>query len=220
MYRILFVDEQQEDIDNFKDYVEEKDSERIFEVLQMYPLESLDDMVEEIMNAHVNAVVTDFRLNEYKVYIKYNVPYDGAQLVEKVMAEREDFPCFVLTSFDDEAVGKSEDVNIVYIKGILHRTEKHTTAKATFLDRVKNQIIHYQSKIDKWESRLMELLEKSKTIKLDALEEEELLKLDNLIEKSLDKKSTVPQIAKTSTESESLYELLKAVEELKNKLDQ
>ncbi len=219
MYRIFFVDEQQEDIDSFKDYIEEKDLEGIFEVLSMYPLENLDQMVEEVMSIHVDAVITDFRLNEYKENIDYNVPYDGAQLVEKIMDEREDFPCFVLTSFDDEAVGKSEDVNIVYIKGILHGSEKETKAKATFLDRLKNQIVHYRSKLEKAEARLIELLEKSEQEKLDAPEEEELLRLDSLIEKSLDKKHPIPEAVKRTTESQSLSELLKAVDELKKKLD-
>lgn len=219
MYKILFVDEQQEDIDSFKDYIEEKDLEGIFEVHDKYPLESLESMVEEVMSMHVDAVITDFRLNEYKENIDYNVPYDGAQLVEGILAEREDFPCFVLTSFDDEAVGKSEDVNIVYIKGILHGTEKETNAKATFLDRLKNQIIHHKSKLEKAERRLVELLEKSKTQELDALEEEELLRLDSLIEKSLDKKYVVPDVVKRTTESRSLSELLKAVDELKKKLE-
>ena len=219
MYKILFVDEQQEDIDSFKDYIEEKDLEGIFEVHDKYPLENLESMIDEVMSMHLDAIITDFRLNEYKENIDYNVPYDGAQLVEGILAEREDFPCFVLTSFDDEAVGKSEDVNIVYIKGILHGTEKETKAKATFLDRLKNQISHYQSKLEKAENRLVELLAKTKTQELDALEEQELLRLDSLIEKSLDKKFVVPDAVKRTTESKSLSELLKAVDELKKKLE-
>jgi DNA-binding NarL/FixJ family response regulator len=218
MYRILFVDEQQEDIDIFKDYIEEKDSEGNFEVLSMYPLESLEKMIEEIMNMHIDAVITDSSLNEYKENIDYNVSYDGTQLVEKIMNEREDFPCFVLTSFDDEAIGKSEDVNIVYIKGILHGTEKDTKAKANFLDRLKHQIIHYRSKLDRAENRLIELLKKSEKEKLNAAEEEEVLRLDSFIEKALDKKSLVPEIMKKNTESESLLNLLKAVDDLKKKL--
>lgn len=218
MNKILFVDEQQEDIDNFKDYIDEKDLEGNFKVLSMFPLESIDQMVEEIMNMNVDAVITDFRLNEYKEDIQYNVPYDGTLLVERILNEREDFPCFVLTSFDDEAVGKSEDVNIVYIKGILHDTEKEIKAKATFLDRLKNQIIHYKLRLHNAEERLVDLLEKSKVQRLDAPEEEELIKLDNLIEKSLDKRYPLPEVVKRTKESESLSELLKAVDDLNNKL--
>lgn len=219
MYRILFIDEQQEDIDSFKDYIEEKDSEGVFEVLATFPLENLDQMAEEIFSLHVDAIITDFQLNEMKDSISYNVPYDGAELVQRILEEREDFPCFVLTAFDDEAVGRTEDVNIVYIKGILHGTEKETKAKANFLDRLKNQIIHYKAKLEKAEDDLIKLITKSEKKKLDATDEEELLRLDSLIEKSLDKKHTLPKIAKNSAVSESLSELMKAVDDLKKKLD-
>lgn len=219
MYRILFVDEQQEDIDSFKDYVEGKDLEGVFEVLSLFPLSDLNQMVEEVLNMHIDAIITDFRLNEYKEDIDYNVPYDGAHLVSKIISEREDFPCFVLTSFDDEAIGQSEDVNIVYIKGILHGLEEETKARATFLDRMKNQIIHYRSKIEKAENDLLTLLEKSRISKLDSAEEEELLRLDSLIEKSLNRKHSLPTTVKRFGESASLSELLKAVDELKKKLE-
>ena len=219
MYRILFIDEEQDDIDHFKNYVEEKDLEGVFEVISIYPLEELDDTVQEVMSLHVDAVVTDFMLNEIKENIKYNVPFNGIDLVRKISDEREDFPCFVMTSFDDDAVGQSEDVNIVYIKGILHGTEKETKAKANFLDRVKNQILHYRTKIENAEKRLLELIEKRKKEKLDASEEDEMIHLDGLIEKSLDKTSKIPQIARGTKESESLSELLSKVDELTKKLD-
>jgi hypothetical protein len=53
---------------------------------------------------------------------------------------------------------------------------------------------------------------------LNAAEEEEVLRLDSFIEKALDKKSLVPEIMKKNTESESLLNLLKAVDDLKKKL--
>jgi CheY-like chemotaxis protein len=219
MFRILFVDEQQEDIDSFKDYIEEKDLEGQFEVLSEYPLENLDDMIDMVLNLHVDAVITDFMLNEYKEEINYNVPYDGSQLVEKIEEERAGFPCFVLTSFDDEAIGRSDDVNIVYIKGILHGTEKETKAKATFLDRLKNQIIHYRTRIDTAEKRLIELIEKGNKGELDAHEEEDLIDLDSFIEKSLNKKYALPKIIKDKDESKSLSELINAVDQLKKKIE-
>lgn len=188
MYKLLFIDEELDDIEDFKDYIEEKDLEDLFEVKSIYPLDNLEDMIEEIISIYPDAIVTDFMLNEIKTSIKYNVPYNGTQLVKTFLEIREDFPCFVLTSFDDQAVSESDDVNIVYIKGILHGSEKGTKAKANFVDRVKNQIIHYQIKLEKAETRLIELITKSEKDILDAPEKDELLKLDSLIENALDKK--------------------------------
>ena len=218
MFRILFIDEEQDDIDSFKDYIEEKDTDGSFEVISTFPLGGLDEMLDEIFSQHVDAVITDFMLNEIKEDIKYNVPYNGVELVREISSKREDFPCFVMTAFDDDAVGQSEDVNIVYIKGILHGTEKETKAKANFLDRVKNQILHYRTKLENAEKRLLELLKKSETQELDATEEEEVVFLDGLIEKSLDKESVVPKIVKEKKESDSLSDLLSKVDALTKRL--
>lgn len=218
MFRILFIDEEQDDIDSFKDYIEEKDIDGDFEVISTFPLGDLDEMLDEIWSHHVDAVITDFMLNEIKENIDYNVPYNGVELVRHIVSKREDFPCFVMTAFDDDAVGQSEDVNIVYIKGILHGTEKETKAKATFLDRVKNQILHYRTKLENAESRLLELIQKSEKQDLDASEEEEMIYLDGLIEKSLDKESVIPKIIKEKKESDSLSDLLAKVDSLTKRL--
>jgi hypothetical protein len=219
MYKLLFIDEEDDDIGDFKDYIEEKDLDNLFEVKSIYPLGDLDKMMDEIISYHPDAIVTDYMLNEIKTSIKYNVPYSGTKLVKTFLETREDFPCFVLTSFDDMAIGESDDVNIVYIKGILHGSEKGTKAKATFLDRIKNQIIHYRTKLEIAEARVIELLEKSQNEPLDAPENDELIKLDSLIENALDKKSSISKTAKQQIKSEPLSELLKKVDELAKSLD-
>ena len=219
MFRILFIDEEQDDIDAFKDYIEEKDVDSEFEIITQYPLGSLDEMIDQIISLHVDAVVTDYMLNEIKTSIDYNIPYNGVQLIQVFLEERERFPCFVLTSFDDKAVDQSTDVNIVYIKGILHDSEKDTKAKANFLDRLKNQIIHYQKTIEDSENRLLELIKKQEADGLNAPEEDEMIYLDSFIEKSLDKRSILPTKAKVMKESDSISELLKKVDELTKKID-
>ena len=218
MYKILFIDEEQDDIDSFFDYIEEKDVDGEFEIKSVLPSKSLEEMVEEIISYHPDAIVTDFMLNEIKTLIDYNIPYNGVELVEEILMQREGFPCFVITSFDDEAISKSDDVNLVYIKGILHGTEIESKAKASFLDRVKNQIIHYQTNLVTAENRIIELLQKKEETALNANEEEELIHLDGLIEKALDKRYNIASHIKTESESESLTQLLNKVDELTQNL--
>jgi hypothetical protein len=38
----------------------------------------------------------------------------------EILDKTPQFPCFILTSFDSEAVTQGEDVNIVYIKGLMN----------------------------------------------------------------------------------------------------
>jgi Mg2+/Co2+ transporter CorC len=50
--------------------------------------------------------------------------------------------------------------------------------RANFLDKIKNQILHYRSRISNAEKELLELIKKSNTKDLNAEEEARLLELD------------------------------------------
>jgi CheY-like chemotaxis protein len=219
MYKILFVDEQPGDIDDFKDYVEKTTTKENFKIESEYPLEDIDEMIELIIKHNPDALITDYMLNEYKEAIKYNVPYNGVQLVKEFTSIRDGFPCFVMTSFDDDAIKSSEDVNIVYIKDILHGAEGKTQAKATFLDKVESQIEHYNSRIREADSELLRLLELRGSGKATIDEEAEIIRLDQLLETSIDKKGAIPEQYKTLTNTTKLQEILSKVDELLNKVN-
>ena len=84
------------------------------------------------MNENYDAIITDHKLNEENS----NIQFDGIDLVEAILKRRIDFPCFILTSFDDEAVRDGEDVNIVYIKGLMESDEEKEGHKAKFIDKI------------------------------------------------------------------------------------
>ncbi|MBK7934538.1 MAG: hypothetical protein IPK01_13865 [Acidobacteria bacterium] len=51
MYKILFIDEQKDDIEQFKDYVDAASTPGSVEVVAEYPLESLDEMIEKSLRS-------------------------------------------------------------------------------------------------------------------------------------------------------------------------
>lgn len=214
MYKILFIDEQQDDIDQFKDYVEETNTKENMEVIAEYPLESLEEMVQVIFKISPDAVITDFMLNEYRENFDYNVPYNGVQLVRELTSVREGFPCFVMTSFDDNAIKESDDVNIVYIKDILHNSEKRTKAKANFLERVESQINHYKSRIEEAENELLRLIELRNSAKATIDDENQIIKLDHFLETAIDKRNSIPEGYKTLSNTNRLDEILSKVDDL------
>lgn len=208
MYKILFIDEQKEDAENFQDYIERNDSEKKFEVITMLPLADFDEMTDEILSLKIDAIVIDYFLNEYKTEFNYNVPYNGVTLMEEIFNHREDFPCFIMTSFDDNAIKESFDVNLIYIKGIIHGEENQTSAKSTFLERLENQIIHYRKKIKDAENEIVALLEKAEIEKLNAEEENRMLELDDFLEKTIHKPSKIPSQLKENTNLKALHKLI------------
>ena len=218
-YRILLIDEEKDTFDDFKDYLDISSTKDSIEVITMFPLEDLSEMIEAIFKTNPNAIITDFRLNEMKTDIDYNVPYDGVELVEEFLKFRNSFPCFVLTAFDDLAVNASEDVNKVYIKNLLHNNKEESKAKAKFLDRVINQIEHYQTKIINAESELLELIKLRESGKASISDENRIIELDSFLENVIDRKSSIPPEYKKLSNDDRLSELLKKVDTLLKKVD-
>lgn len=216
MYRLIFIDEEKDAIDAFKDYIDESQTDKMIEVKAFYPLKDLDEMIGQILKENPDALVTDYNLNEKKTEIKYNVGYDGVELAQKYLNLREDFPVFITTSYADTAIQNSENVNIVYIKPT---SEDEKASKVKFIDRLTQQILHYQSKLNNAEVRLKELLEQATKRDLNEKEESELLRLDRIIENSIDKLHAIPEELKTMSNSRRVSQLIEKVDKLLQKID-
>lgn len=216
-YKIVYIDEQAEDAGSFKDYVEEKDEQRQFDVKHLYPSKTLDKMLESIKEEAPDAIVCDYMLTEHIKEIGYPVPYTGADIVMSYLEIRNNFPCFVMTSFALKAAENSRDVNSVYVKGLLHADSDQNDIKDIgFLKRVCIQIAHYQNELGRAEERLQELLRLSDCEPLNAAKEDELIKLDSLLESSIDNRvgAKLPSALKNLSNTKKLSKLLSQVSEL------
>lgn len=212
MYKILFVDEVEDDIRRFQRYVHKKDIDKRFDVITKQPIENLDEFVEDILAENVDAIIADYQLSEYMPPITYT----GVKLIEKILNKKPNFPCFVMTSHDDQAVATSSDVNIVYIKGVMN---KEDNVKITFLERIRSQIDHYQAKIKKYQDELNQIIAHSKKKNLTAEQEERLLYLDDFIEKSTDKESKIPKQLKNKSTLNDLHKLIENTDKLLKNMD-
>lgn len=217
VYRILFIDEEIDAIDEFKDYADETTTSTQIQIIAEFPLPTLDEMIETIIEINPDAIITDFMLNEKKTSVRYGVEYNGIDLVKKFTSIRDGFPCFVMTSFDDDAVKESDDVNIIYIKDILH-SEKNSNVKASFLEKVVNQITHYQVRLHKSEEELKRLIECRRLGNATIIEENRIIELDHFLEQSVDRLSSIPKEFKTLSNTQKLEEILSKVDELLSKI--
>ena len=216
MYTVMFIDERQEALDDFKDYIDAiTPTKKTIKPIVEFPLSSLSEMVQYILNTNPDALIVDYLLNDEIKHLGYNVPYTGTQLINEVRSRRTNFPCFVLTSFDDRAINESEDVNIVYVKGILETDEKHSLqARATFIEKIEKQIEHYRARINKAKHRLDELRNLRQAGKATIYDEDELIELDNFLEKALDRTSAIPSDLKQVSSSKKLGSLLAKANEI------
>jgi hypothetical protein len=202
-FKIAYVDESEADTRRFQRF-----SYNLFDVIPFMPKDSIEETCNDILESHVDAIISDFDFSEQLS----TVHYDGTDLVSLFLKKRDGFPVFILTSYEDDAISKGEDVNIIYEKKEMDEGEM-------FLQRVKAQIEKHKHKVEVEETRLLELISESKRRKLDAFEMQELAELDSKIEKALDKESQIPNILRDDKEASELSELLRKVDELAKKLD-
>ncbi len=219
MYKILFIDEEKDTLEDFEDFVEDFPAKIELKAITRLPLADKEEMIELIIKLAPDALISDFRLNEMKTDIDYIVPYNGVDLVEEFQSIRNHFPCFVLTALDDEAVNQSDDVNIVYVKNILYKKEEEEgKAKAQFLDRVISQIEHYKTKIENAKNELTELVKIRQFGEANIDIENRIIILDDFLEKSIDARNSIPSEFKTLSNSNRLDNILDKVDDLLNKL--
>lgn len=211
MIKIIFIDEEKGSHDLFAEYVYDSSMSDEIELITAFPESKLDDMIEEIFKSNIDVVISDFKLNEIKEDIDYVIEYDGVELIEAILEIKKGFPCFVMTSYDTDAIYASDDVNKVYDKEILYG---HDVAQTNdpFLFRLKSQCDKYHRKIAAAQEELQLLIEISNKRKLVLREEEQLIKLDDFLESTIDARNPIPDELKRTSNQDSLVELLSKVD--------
>ena len=214
-YKVIFVDEEQEQQELFQDYMEAV-AEQI-DVACIFPKAEIEEMLQEIDEQHPDAIVTDYLLNDIKENIKYNISYTGVDLVRQYRAMRPNFPCFIITSFDNDAVSETDDVNLIYVKNILNNKEEGV--KVHFYDKIREQISKYQKSIESAKNELQSLLTKKENGDIDPTQEQRIIELDDFLEKSLDNYDALPSEIKKISSLDKLTSMIVKVDELLEKID-
>lgn len=212
MFRIAILDEVTADIQRFQRYVYKADKDKHFTVIPLMPKPSLEETLEEIFSSNIDAIISDYRLNEFKS----NITYDGVTVVNSILDRKAGFPCFVLTSFDDDAVKDSDDGNIVYIKGIMNG---ESNAKITFLQRIERQIEKYRFKISDTKKQLENFIKIRKTRLLTPKEENTYIELCHFLGEINVGEETLPRAYFSNDTNKRLDEILLKANKILKKLE-
>lgn len=213
-YKVLFIDEESDQHDSFKDYMDAVEDQ--IQVVCVYPEANLEDMIQKIEDEHPDAIVTDYLLNDIKEDVKYNVAYTGVELVHEYRRIRAGFPCFIITSFDNDAVSETDDVNLIYIKNILNNGE--VGVKAHFYDKIREQISKYKTVIVSAQDELECLMKKKVEQGLEPHEEIRVVEIDNLLESSLNDHEKLPEDMKEPSYMKKMTALIDKADEILSKL--
>lgn len=214
-YKILFVDEEKSQHDLFLNYMDAAPDDMVIKCL--LPESDINAMIAKIDEEHPDAIVADYLLNDIRIDVNYNIGYNGTELLTKYRTMRPNFPCFVLTSYDEEAVYDTDDVNLIYVKSLL--TKEDPDIKSKFYNKIHSQIQKYRTSIVDAQLELKSLLEKRVAGLISLQDEQRLIDLDDFLEKSLDSYNAIPKEMKELSNLKNIAILINKVDDLLNKLN-
>lgn len=203
--RIIYVDEDPEDIMYFQDF-----TEGVFELeaIQVVNDTELADLVDEILDSPPDALVTDFMLNE-----KATVGFNGQGLIEALQKRNKHIPCFLLTSHAPDAIEATHDARLVQTKGVMLGGDD---LRSLFISQIAKVIKDHKAEVSSAEEELSALLEVPTNV-LNAEQRQRIVYLDTYLEEHGLASDVLPGELKSDRSVELLVELISQVDVLLRK---
>jgi hypothetical protein len=203
-YKIGYIDENEADVDRFRQFARDDFDIETFDLDENTTLESL---FQDILKSEVSALVIDYDLRETNI-----IRFNGNEVVDKVKEELHNFPLFILTSHEDSALDHVKDLDIVYEKELMDDIKK------MLIKRIRGKIEHYYRDLESGEKELLELIHKRDKDGITALEEDRLIELDDFLQHSICNKDKIPRYLKQREGLEKLNTLINKTEALLNEI--
>ncbi len=205
-YSVLFINGETEQIFKFEHYNKDFDD---LEFIVKEPPRNISNLIKYIVASDIAAVISDFNLCENNS----NVSYYGNDVIYELLKVKPNFPVFIVTNYEAEALDSVESVHYVYDKQLMNKKDHR------FIKLVKKEIDKYQHRIKQAQKEFSQLKLKSLEQVLTISEKKRLLDLDNFLEKSINQKTAIPEQMKGEYVNK-LSEVLKKTDELIEKLTQ
>lgn len=217
MPRLVYIDEQDDQRRTMVRAAILSDEFADGEVHSLQPLPELDDMIEQIDEFRPEAVITDYRLNEYMA----GITYSGIDLVAALQQRHKGFPCFVTTGFASDAAGEAAstvDINTIYAKSETQVTDTDSENTLPFFKRVRLKVDAYHALLQRLEDEHGALRAKLEASSLSPAETEHLLSIDGELEAMLGAQHSLPPELKRAA-LEPLNEIVGKAEKLLDDLE-
>ena len=186
------------------------------------PLNTVDETISKLLEYDFKVLITDYRLSDHNPQVTFN----GTDLINAFRARYIKFPCFVTTSFAEEAAGELIDTNLIFPKSDF--IGQDAVSEMPFFSRVRKKISEYENYTTEIEAQYQVIVAKSEQQDLTSDEVEELIKLDGILESLLGNDFSMPSHLKEKAlrpfgqligATEKLVEKIEAELQINQKLD-
>ena len=137
---IAYINEKEDERDNF--FNDAYDSGLFAKIYRVEPRQSFGEMLAFVLSLNIDALIADFNLTEAAP-----LEYFCEQFVERFLEVRADFLCFIMTSYEKDALSSSADVNRVYSKDI--SADAHSDR--SLFERIALQIKKHRDLVESWQ---------------------------------------------------------------------
>jgi len=171
--KIIYIDEDSDDIELFQQFIDDK-----FEltIIKIENDNEIDAVVDEILSIDGDAVITDYLLTE-----KARVKFDGQALIEAIQARNMHLPCFLLTSHAPDALNATHDARLVQSKSIPFGGRDLDEHKNLFIMLIDKVIKNFKSNRDLARQEF-DTLSAIDADQLTAVQKQRLIQLDNILD--------------------------------------
>jgi len=210
-FKLGIIDEEKSEVEEFFRFFEEA-----FEPIEIELVNDKQEIIQNIIDAQVDAVVIDYKLMEHS-----NLTFNGNELFKELNDKLYNFPAFIMTNYPPDARNHRIEPFRIVSKEFM-QPEKDKPKYKDGLDliaSIQSLIKNYKDELIEKEERLLALINKRKRGgKLSDFEEEEMVELDTFLEKSINNRSRLPKKWKRPAEVSKLDELIKDTQELIDEL--
>lgn len=204
MFKIAYLDDEDAVIRQFQISTREK-----LDIPDIELTDDIDEIILMLKEERYDALIMDYSLNDTKDGINFT----GIDVINKVFEELEDFPCFILTSFEETAEEGNINPDMIYSKSDVLEDS------ARFVRKIERKIINYQEKIRSYQRDVAILVQISSERPLTLDEEEHLIYMDNFLERISSKSGAIPAELKSTKNDQLLKSLIEKTELILEELE-
>lgn len=202
MYKLLYIDDENEHIE---DFIEDNECDFIIDTIELNDDSTImiENIFELISKENIDCIILDHFLKQTRPMLNYN----GGSIALNILNKFSGFPVFLLTAKEEDAF----NYNIDPLHIISKENYNSEGGRTHYIKRIDLYIKQYKSKIVEAEKRLKELYIKDS---LTANEEIEEIELNDFLEKTVIGNSDILIKKFTRNESNKLDELIKLAERI------
>lgn len=167
-------------------------------------LDNAEDMVEQIIEERVDAVIIDYKLSSQKA-----ISYSGVSLAKELCLRLWGFPIFILTTYKDDLF--DHELFDSYLVFDFSRYISENEERVELNSKLIEQIKKHRVEMANWKKELESLLSRAGE---SATVDERILELDSRIERSIDGRSAISIPIKKGFAAERINELISKIDQI------